>query len=506
MLRPWKFSLAEQINSRCGSPIYLQLVHALIHEIRRGRLAPGAALPSTRELAEELGVNRKTVVLAYDDLIAQGWFSTLGTRGTFVSVQLPEPLPVNSKAKRSSDIRDYAAPEFPFHLVPDPMLVFHGENIITIDDGLPDPRLFPAGTLAGAHRTAALRAARRAGLSYGDPRGSDELRQLIAEMLVTHRGLVVDSENLCITRGSQMGIFLSSRILLSPGDAVLVEGLSYSAARHCFAATGAEVIGVKLDTEGLDVEQVEQLCLNKKVRAVYVTPHHQFPTTVSLSPERRLRLSNLAAKFRFAIVEDDYDHEFHFERQPLLPIASYAPNRTIYIGSMSKLLLPGLRIGFVAAPKAIIKSMANSAAGIDRQGNALTELAVADLIRTGELRRHVRKARKIYVRRRDAFGALLQQKFGKLIDFKVPEGGLAYWVTFPNSSTLDAIEDRAARCGIRFLPSNSFAAPPQRGRGLRLGFGSLDEPEATEAIERLHVAAMPSQKRSNRNGKSVCQH
>lgn len=491
MLRPWKFSLAERIDPRRRAPIYLQIVHALIHDIRRGRLTPGAALPSTREMAEALGVNRKTIVLAYDDLIAQGWFATRGTRGTFVSEQLPESLPGKSVASRVDDGPGDAAPEFPFCTTPDPMLVFPGENCLTIDDGLPDPRLFSGDTLVRAHRNAAQRLARSGGLSYGDPRGALDLRRMIAEMLASHRGLVVDADNLCITRGSQMAIFLAGRILLSPGDAVLVEGLSYSAARDAFAAAGAEVVGVTLDAHGLDVDEAERFCREKSVRAVYVTPHHQFPTTVSLAPERRLRLLDLAARFGFAIIEDDYDHEFHFQTQPLLPMASYAPGRTIYIGSMSKLLLPGLRVGYVAAPKAVVRSLANSAAGIDRQGNTLTELAVADLIKSGELRRHVRKARQVYLGRRDAFGRLLEREFGPLIDYRVPEGGLAYWVTFRDASILDAVERGAAELRMRLLPSHSFAVSPEHGAGLRLGFGSLDEREAEQAISRLRAAASP---------------
>jgi GntR family transcriptional regulator/MocR family aminotransferase len=498
MLRPWKFSLAEKIDPRRGAPIYLQIAHALIHDIRRGRLAPGAVLPSTREMAEALGVNRKTIVLAYDDLIAQGWFSTHGTRGTFVSDQLPESVPSRAVARRGDDSPDNSAPEFQFHATPDPALVFPGEDCLTIDDGLPDPRLFSVETLARAYRNASQRAARSGGLSYGDPRGSRDLRRMIAEMLVSHRGLVVDADNLCITRGSQMAIFLAGRILLSPGDAVLVEGLSYSAARDAFASMGAEVIGVRLDAHGLDVDEVEQFCQRKKVRAVYVTPHHQFPTTVSLTPERRLRLLDLALRFGFAIIEDDYDHEFHFETQPLLPMASYAPNRTIYIGSMSKLLSPGLRIGYVAAPKPVIASLANAAACVDRQGNGLTELAVADLIKSGELRRHVRKARQAYLLRRDAFGKLLRREFKDSIDFHVPDGGLAYWVTFRETSTLQALEEGAANYRIRLLPSASFAVSPHKGRGLRLGFGSLNESEAEQAIFRLRTAASPALAMSGR--------
>lgn len=485
MLRPWKFSLAEKIDPRRGAPVYLQIVHALIHDIRRGRLAPGAALPSTREMADALGVNRKTIVLAYDDLIAQGWFATHGTRGTFVSEQLPENPPSRAAASRGEDKAGDVAPEFAFHVTPDPMLVFPGEDWLTIDDGLPDPRLFSVETLVRAHRNASQRMARSGGLNYGDPRGSLHLRRNIAEMLASQRGLVVDADNLCITRGSQMAIFLAGRILLSRGDAVLVEDLSYSAARDAFAAAGAEVVGVKLDAHGLDVDEVEHLCREKTVRAVYVTPHHQFPTTVSLAPERRLRLLDLASRYGFAIIEDDYDHEFHFQTQPLLPMASYAPGRTIYIGSMSKLLLPGLRIGYVAAPKAVIASLANAAAAIDRQGNALTELAVADLIETGELRRHVRKARQVYLRRRNAFGELLAKAFGGAIDFRIPDGGLAYWAKFRSASTLEAVERGATELRIRLLPSRSFAASPRGGAGLRLGFGSLDEQEAERVITRL---------------------
>jgi GntR family transcriptional regulator/MocR family aminotransferase len=490
MLRPWKFSLAGKVDPRKGAPLYLQIVHALIHDMRRGRLQPGQALPSTREMAEAIGVNRKTIVLAYDDLIAQGWFVTHGTRGTFVSDQLPETVPPTAVSNLVEDRFTDATPEFRFREMPDPTLVFPEGDCLTIDDGLPDPRLFSIETLARAHRNASQRIARSGGLSYGDPRGSKELRRMIAEMLVSHRGLVVDEGNLLVTRGSQMAIFLAARILLSPGDVAVVEGLSYSAARDAFTAVGAEVVGVSLDGHGLNVEEVEQLCRERNVRAVYVTPHHQFPTTVSLSPDRRLRLLDLASTYGFAVIEDDYDHEFHFNTQPLLPLASYAPGRTIYIGSMSKLLLPGLRIGYMAAPKAVIKSLANAATGVDRQGNTLTEFAVADLIESGELRRHVRKARQVYFQRRDTFGKLLAREFGDLIDFRTPEGGLAYWLTFRDANVLRAIENGIEKRRLRLLPPRCFAVDPRHGEGLRLGFGSLDEKEAEQAIAGLRAVAL----------------
>lgn len=490
MLRPWKFSLSDGIDPGLDTPVYLQVVHAIIQDIRRGRLLPGSALPSSRAMADALGVNRKTVVLAYDDLVAQGWLAAHGTRGTFVSERLPEPV---SRATRDADsdrANASCAPDYPFRASPKPTIVYPEKPYLTFDDGAPDHRLLPTNALAHAYRTAVQRAARAGGMGYGDPMGSLDLRRSIAEMLTTHRGVMVESENICITRGSQMAIFLASRILLTPGDVVLVEGLSYGPARDAFRAAGADVIGVSLDRDGLDVDEVEQLCRKSdKIRAVYVTPHHQFPTAVSLRADRRLRLLDLAGRFRFAIIEDDYDHEFHYESQPLLPMASYSPNRTIYIGSTSKLLVPGLRIGYVAAPRKVVQSIANEAAIVDRQGNALTELAVAELIKSGELRRHARKALQIYLKRRIAFAELLQQKFDDLVDFSIPDGGLAFWVTFRDPTVLDAIENNAAAHGIRFLPSKSFAAAPYQGRGLRLGFGSLEQKEAQEAICRLFGAA-----------------
>ena len=265
--------------------------------------------------------------------------------------------------------------------------------------------------LSRAYRTALRQAARGNWLGYGDPRGSPILRETIANMLTAHRGIVANVDNIHITRGSQMAIFLAARILVRPGETVVVEALSYSPAWEAFRAAGASVVGARLDDNGVDVEDLEALCRKHKVRALYLTPHHQFPTTVSLTPQRRLRLLDLAGQFGFAVIEDDYDHEFHFEQQPLLPIASYAPRRTVYIGSMSKLLLPGLRIGYVAAAPDVIRLMANETVIIDRQGNVPTELAVVELIESGELHRHARKALQVYLQRRNAFAELLRESF-----------------------------------------------------------------------------------------------
>ncbi len=488
MARPWNMALGEVVDASKPTPLYLQIVHGLIHEIERGRLTSGAYLPSSRGLASLLGVNRKTVVLAYEDLIAQGWLTSAGTRGTMVSDVLPKSPPAKSPAPEVEAV-DAKAPAYAFHAPPARPLALPRDTRMRLDEGSPDGRLFPEEVLGRAYRSAIQRAGRHNRLLYGDPRGSTALRESIAEMLRTERGLAVGAENICITRGSQNAIFLAARTLISPGDTVLVESLTYEPAVAAFRACGAHVEAVALDDQGVDVEDVERKCREHTVRAIFLTPHHQFPTTVALRPERRLRLLLLARQFNFAIIEDDYDHEFHFESQPLLPIASYAPSSVIYAGSLSKLLLPALRIGYIAAPKAFIDAVAHTVSLTDGMGNAITEDAAAELIESGELRRHARKATQVYAVRRLAFAEAVTEAFGDRVRFRTPDGGLAFWLTFPDVADLDRIETRAPELGVRVASSRSFAVREDAERGLRIGFASLREDEARRALQVLAKAA-----------------
>jgi GntR family transcriptional regulator/MocR family aminotransferase len=311
-------------------------------------------------------------------------------------------------------------------------------------------------------------------------------------MLKSERGLAVTAENICITRGSQNGIFLTARTLISAGDVVLVEELTYEAAAAAFANCGAQVVTVKLDEQGVDVSDVERQCRAHSVKAIFLTPHHQFPTTVSLRPQRRLRLLELSRQFGFAIIEDDYDHEFHFESQPLLPMASYAPSHVIYVGSLSKLLLPALRIGYIAAPKAFIDAVAHTVSLVDAMGNTLTEDAAAELIESGEVRRHARKVFQIYAARRLAFGASLTEALGDKVQFRMPDGGLAFWITFPRIADLERIEANLPALGVRMADSRSFALGKSTSRGLRIGFASLSEKEARAALQFLAKAEQGS--------------
>jgi GntR family transcriptional regulator / MocR family aminotransferase len=489
MLRPWVLRIILHRDS--SASVHRQITHAIIAEIRAGRLAPGSALPGSRKLAESLKVNRKTVVQAYDELVAQGWLAADSTRATFVPSQLPNVEPgirAPRQARPSGKIAE--APDFRLPRRP-PALAYlpRADGMLAFDDGLPDTRLMPVETLARAYRRALLEAGRGNRLGYGDPRGSEKLRSAVSTMLNLDRGLSCAPDNICIVRGSQMGIYVAARILTEPGDVAVMEQLSYPPAREAFRAAGAEIATVELDSEGLRLDQLEALCRRKRVRAVYVTPHHQFPTTVVLRPERRLYLMMLAEQFGFAIVEDDYDHEFHFDHRPMLPLASADRGRkVVYIGSMSKVLSPSLRIGYMHAPVPVIDRAAAEVMMIDRQGDPAGEEAVAEMMSAGVIKSHTRKVLRIYAERRALLGALLQDAFGADVEFLLSPGGLALWVHFDSSIDMGKLADAGRRNFVSFLSGSAFAMTDAPVEAARLGFGSMNADELRQAVGRLREA------------------
>jgi len=487
VLRPWHVNIVISRGSRTA--VYLQIAHAIIDEIRRGRLAPGSALPGTRELAEAIGVSRKTIVLAYDELSTQNWVTAELKRGTFVSRSLPSL--VGETRPVADDLADVLkSPTIRLNgRTPNLPIIRTDEDILTFDDGAPDARLAPAAELGRAYRRALTVAARSNRLGYGDPRGTEALRQAISTMLNLDRGLTTTPDTVCTVRGSQMGIYLAARALAGPGDAVVVEKLSYPPAREAFLAAGADVLTVGLDAHGVRLDELEAVCRRRRVRAVYLTPHHQFPTTVLLPPDRRMRLLLLAEQFDFAIIEDDYDHEFHFTHQPVLPLASADRwGRVIYIGSLSKLLTPSVRIGYVAAARPVIERLALEAALIDRQGDPTTETAIAEMIEAGDIKRHTRRALKIYGERRRIFSDLLRERLSDQIRFRLPDGGLAIWAEVAASTNLAQVCAQALKIGLRFYPGSAFAMDGGAVAGARLGFARLNPDELERAVDRLRRA------------------
>ena len=476
----WEVTFA--LTRRPGAPLFQQIAGAISADIRRGRLRPGDALPGTRGLARALGVQRLTVVAAFDDLVAQGWLITQRARGTFVSTDLPDS-PSERLARHPPGFSE--RPGFDMLGVPDPELPYDvPAGALLFAPSRPDVRLVPADVIGRAYRRV-IRQRGRTLLSYGPPEGHPRLRKAVAQMLASTRGLAAGPANVCITCGSQMALSLLARTLLRPGDVVAVEALGYRSAWEAFRLAGARVVGVALDRDGLRIDALEQTLARHRVRAIYVTPHHQFPTTVTMSAGRRLRLLELARTHRIAIIEDDYDYEFRYDGRPVLPLASAdRPGVVAYVGTFSKVLAPALRLGYVAAPVPLVERLAAQRSHLDTQGDHVLEYTVAELLEEGEIQRHIRRARREYRLRRDTLVTALRDALGSSLTFNVPAGGIALWVG-SRSLDVDAWAANARRAGAVVVTAAAFALDGRPRPYMRLGFASLEPGELHEGVRRL---------------------
>lgn len=475
-MRRWQLTVA--LDPDREQPLFLQLASVIAEDIRRGRLNPGDALPGTRELADCLGVSRNTIVAGYDELVAEGLVHARIGGGTFVADGAPTAFAPTSLAVQ--------APTYP--LLP-PLHASPASHALTPGmftmAGLPDVRLFPARALARAFRRA-IEHRGRALLTYADPSGHVRLRAELAAMLARTRGLVATPDNLMVTRSIEQAIDLVARTLLAPGDVVAVEAFGYPPAWSVLTLAGARLVPVPLDDDGLDVDALQTLLLQQRVRAVFLTPHHQFPTTTVMSQQRRARLAQLALAHGFAIIEDDYDHEFHYEGKPVLPIAAGVGRaNVIYVGSLANLLAPGVSTGFVVAPPSVFERLLGLRAASDARGDAAMECAIAELFEDGELLRHVRRMRRIYADRRDALAAALRRHLGSAITFRVPEGGMALWARADDAIDVAAWARAGVSEGVLFSDSRGYDFFQRPQPFLRLGFTYHDPTELDEAARRM---------------------
>lgn len=465
--------IAIELRPGDGQPVFLALAASITSEIERGRLKPGDSLPGTRALARSLRLNRNTVDAAYHELSMQGWLAAEPSRGTFVAHDLPDFGMARARPRSSQAAAPAAVPA--------------RRPMLNLSDGAPDARLMPATEFSRSFRNALAGPSFLTACAYGDPRGSPQLREALAIYLKEERGLTAAPDDILVTRGSQMALFLAASAVLSPGEAIAVESPGYPLAWAAFRAAGARVVGVPVDGGGLDIDALERLAARERgLKAVYLTPHHQYPTTVTLGAARRLRLLDLACRFGLAILEDDYDHEYRFDGRPVLPMAARATpdQRIVYVGSLSKLLAPGIRVGYAVAERGLLQRMADRREAIDRQGDLPLENAIAGLISDGTLRRHGRKARRVYQARRDHLAALLRERFGDVASFALPAGGLAIWLQLNERLSAETWAARAEGLGLSILPGIRFALDAARPpEAFRLGFASLDEAEQVQAVE-----------------------
>ena len=481
---PFKTSIT--LDRESNQALYLQLAHQIIQLIKHQKLPPHTKLPGSRMLADTLLVHRKTIVACYEELLLQGWVESIPKKGTFVHRNLP--LLQQEKLNDSDQDLEKVRAGFSFNSYPN-LPVRHPiyrNDCIYLNDGISDPRLTPIDEIARTYRRISARKRIADHMSYGSTYGNESLRKVLVDYLNATRGLGISVENILITRGSQMGLWLSSQLLLNKKDVVVVGDTNYSSADDTFLAQGAILKRVSVDKDGLAIEEIEKHCRQHKVKAVYVTSHHHHPTTVTLSAERRIQLLNLAKQYRFAIIEDDYDYDFNYNHAPILPLASHDTNsNVIYIGSVCKTVAPVYRIGYLIAAQDFVDEASKARGIVDRQGDALLELTFADFIKSGDLDRHIRKVMKIYKRRRDLFCALLKEELSAFLTFDVPKGGMAVWVILNPRYSWQEVQEAAIPHGLEIGNWARYDRAGSKHNGMRIGFAAHNEQEIREMVSRL---------------------
>jgi GntR family transcriptional regulator/MocR family aminotransferase len=484
---PYKTSFSLQRNQ--SPPLYLQLANQFIDLIKNRTLAPKTKLPSSRDLSLLLGVHRKTVVACYEELLLQGWIESIPKKGTYVHASLPILDQQEYLNEGEETTNKTAGFEFRRSNLLYRKTYATDEDWVVVDDGISDVRLTPLEEIAKTYRRLAGRKSSLETLTYGSTYGNLKLRKELAVYLNKTRGLHISEDRILITRGSQMGIYLAADLLFDKTSHVIVGETNYIAADITIKGRNANLIRVPVDENGLDTQKIAALCKKQKIDAVFVTSHHHHPTTVTLSAERRIQLLNLAKKYQFAIIEDDYDYDFNYNHAPILPLASHDTHgNVIYIGSICKTVAPVFRIGYLIAPKDFVDEAAKVRRYIDRQGDALLELTFADFIKSGDLDRHIKKILKAYRARRDLFCKLLNEELSDFFSFEIPKGGMAVWITLDHAYSWDDLSENARKYKLEIGDWRRYDTQKSGHNAIRIGFASKNENEIKQLVKKLKQA------------------
>jgi GntR family transcriptional regulator/MocR family aminotransferase len=468
-------------------PLYLQLYRSLRHAILHAELAPGSRLPASRSVAREMKVSRNVVLLAYDQLRAEGYIEGRVGAGTFVTSPLPDTMlhtlpsesPATAAAPPPLQLSQYARRAIRHHprqrsgqMLKRPRYDFRFGDVAINRSGMNDwkrllnrhaDRLFP---------------------NHREVEGYPPLREAIAEYVYRSRGIVCRADQIIVVNGTQQALDLIARVFLDPDDRVVIEEPHYAGAREVFLAAGAELIACPVDHEGLPVEQLPAA----GARLVYVTPSHQFPTGAVMPLTRRLALLDWAQRFNAYVIEDDYDSEYRYEGRPVEAVQALdRGGRTIYIGTFSKILFPALRLGFLIVPPQLIEPFVAAKYLADRHTAMLNQAVLADFINEGHFERHLRRMRAQNETRRSALLEALDEHLGARVTVTGTNAGvhLAVWLHALEPAAVDDLIERAGVCDVGIYSINpSFYQPPPRA-GLLLGYASLTVAEIREGIRRF---------------------
>ncbi|MBO0341822.1 MAG: PLP-dependent aminotransferase family protein [Bacteroidota bacterium] len=477
------------IDKSIVQPVYVQVAQQIMNAIQRGYLEKGSKLPGTRVLSELLNVHRNTAVAIYDELASQGWVNIIPNKGTFVVVPEDSDIKIKASTQHINQAYEYPkSPGFPFQQSFN--LASTKEETSSkhaISDGKPDLRLHPVHQFSRWYSAAM----KRKSLINKWNRTSASIPSVFSTQLCNYlnatRGFHINPTNLLNTRSTEMSLYIVSQVLIDPGDLVLVGQLSNYVANMIFQQAGAKIKTVPLDEEGLDIGYINEHFIHKNIRCIYVCSNRDYPTTITLSTKRRLQLLQLAKTHGFAIIEDDYDHDFQFEGSSMLPMASAdADGNVIYLGKLGQSLFPSFHTGFVVATEQVITEAKNYLQLLDTQGDLIQEQMLSELISEGEIYRLKKKNIVTYKQRRDALSTLLKQHFANILDWQIPSGGLAMWLQFKNPVSLVKLAEKAEQLDL-FLPK-TILYQDKKTCAIRFGYGHLNKEELQIVMEKLKQA------------------
>jgi DNA-binding transcriptional MocR family regulator len=473
------------------TPLYLQIRNQLREMILDGTLSEGNRLPPERKMAAALGVNRTTVVNAYRELAADGLVEGHVGRGTIVRrplltpSQLPEHLITHPLVWPEYFVPRPEGGRDP--LLRDLMALLARADTISFAAGIPAPELYPLDDFRQA-MTHVLNTAGQTLLQPCPVEGYYPLRQTIARRLAG-RGATVRAENILIVTGSQQGLDLIARAFLGAGDEVVVEAPTYLGALQIFGAAGARLLGVPLDEEGMRLDVLENVLVRYRPKLIYTLPTFQNPSGCTMSPRRRLQLLELAHRRRVPIVEDDPYGELYYTSQAPSPLLALDQDGyVIYLSTFSKILFPGLRLGWVAAPRPVIERLSQIKQLADLHCSTLIQGAVHEFCQRGALDRHLDRVRDLYRQRRDAMLAALADVAPSGLEWDEPQGGFNLWCRLPSGLKARQLMAEAARQRVALVPGEVFYPDGGGQEEIRLNFSCPPVAQMEEGVRRLGLA------------------
>ncbi|GAA4803585.1 PLP-dependent aminotransferase family protein [Litoribaculum gwangyangense] len=469
-----------------STAIYIQIAQQIINAIQRGYLSKGTALPGSRSLSSLLHVHRNTIVAVYDELASQGWVEIIPNKGTFILEPEHTTAPIKASTYHIDQVYEYSKTTgFPFqsalHLASTHQIT---KAKYTINEGTPDLRLHPVHQFSRWYSAAMKRKSliSKWHQTYESTYSIFEIQ--LCNYLNATRGFHIKPENVISTRSTEMSLYIVSQLLIKQNDLVLVGHLSNYASNMIFQEAGATIKTIPVDHEGLDVDYIKTHFARGSLRCVYVCANRHYPTTQTLSAERRLKLLELAKDYQFAIIEDDFDYDFQFEGSAMLPMASADANgMVIYLGKLGQSLFPSFQTGFVVAPENLILEANNYLQLLDKQGDLIQEQMLSELISEGEIHRLMKKNVIIYKQRRNFLCQCLEKYFKGDITFQVPTGGLAIWVQFDAKISLVKLAEQAEKNDL-FLPK-TILYQDRDTCAIRFGFGHLNENDTDLVVKKL---------------------